>query len=202
MIRLLVALYPRKWRDSFGEDFAALLEDTRLTPRAVFDVMAHAGKLHAGSHRRDRAVRAAERISLRPGDARYRLSRLSAMVLLASFLIGIVVGAVEYTHRSPAIERHMAGANAITVHVVLAIAAAAAVIGIQARRSRRPPQREYSPWAAPLSASALTRLSRTILFAHGLSPPAPLASCRQESLSREHCLPPALRQKQAEGTRT
>ncbi len=113
---------------------------------------------------------AAQRIGLRPGDTRYRLSRLSAMVLLASFLIGIAAGAVEYTHRSPAIERHVAGANAITVHVVLAIAAAAAVIGIQARRSRRPAQREYSPWAAPLSASALARLRRTILFAHGLSP--------------------------------
>lgn len=35
MIGLLVALYPRKWRAVFGEEFAALLEDTRLTPRAV-----------------------------------------------------------------------------------------------------------------------------------------------------------------------
>lgn len=52
MIRLLVALYPTKWRDSFGEEFAALLEDTRLTPRAVFDVVAHAGRLRAASHGR------------------------------------------------------------------------------------------------------------------------------------------------------
>lgn len=52
MIRLLVALYPRKWRASFGEEFAALLEDTRLTPGAVFDVVVNAGKLHAASHRR------------------------------------------------------------------------------------------------------------------------------------------------------
>jgi hypothetical protein len=52
MIGLLVALYPRKWREEFGEEFAALLEDTRLTPRAVFDVVVHAGKLHAERHRR------------------------------------------------------------------------------------------------------------------------------------------------------
>lgn len=52
MIRLLVALYPRKWRASYGEEFAALLEDTRLTPRAVLDVIFQAGKLHAGSRRR------------------------------------------------------------------------------------------------------------------------------------------------------
>ncbi len=52
MTRLLVALYPRKWRADFGEEFAALLEDTRLTPRAVFDAVVSAGKLHAASHRR------------------------------------------------------------------------------------------------------------------------------------------------------
>jgi hypothetical protein len=56
MIRLLVALYPGKWREEFGGEFAALLEDTQLTPRAVFDVVAQAGKLHAASHRRLAAV--------------------------------------------------------------------------------------------------------------------------------------------------
>ncbi len=52
MIRLLVALYPREWRATFGEEFAALIEDTRLTPRAVVDVVVSAGKLRAASHRR------------------------------------------------------------------------------------------------------------------------------------------------------
>jgi len=51
MIRLLVALYPRKWRGTFGDEFAALLEDTRLTPRAVLDVVVSAGKLRASGHR-------------------------------------------------------------------------------------------------------------------------------------------------------
>jgi hypothetical protein len=52
MTRLLIALYPRKWRAAFGEEFTALLEDTRLTPRAVADVVITAGKLHAASRRR------------------------------------------------------------------------------------------------------------------------------------------------------
>jgi hypothetical protein len=52
MTRLLVALYPRKWRAEFGEEFAALLEGSRLTPVAVFDVVVSAGKLQAASHRR------------------------------------------------------------------------------------------------------------------------------------------------------
>ena len=48
MISLLVALYPKKWR----EEFAALLEDSRLTPGTVFDVVVQAGKLRAERHRR------------------------------------------------------------------------------------------------------------------------------------------------------
>jgi hypothetical protein len=52
MIRALVALYPAKWRAEFGDEFAALLEDTRLTPRAVVDVTLQAGKLHVVGHRR------------------------------------------------------------------------------------------------------------------------------------------------------
>ena len=114
-------------------------------------------------------MRAAGRIGLRPENPRYRLSRLSATVFLALFLTGIAEGAAQYTRRSPVLERHVAGTNAITIHVLLAIAAAAAVISIQARRSRQPARRRHSPWAAPFSASALARLSRTIRFAHGLS---------------------------------
>lgn len=52
MTRALVALYPRKWRAEFGDEFAALLDDTRLTPRAVADVIAQAGRLQAAAHRR------------------------------------------------------------------------------------------------------------------------------------------------------
>jgi hypothetical protein len=52
MIRALVALYPATWRAEFGDEFAALLEDTRLTPRAVLDITVQAGKLHAAAHQR------------------------------------------------------------------------------------------------------------------------------------------------------
>jgi hypothetical protein len=52
MIRALVALYPAKWRAEFGDEFAALLEDTRLTPRAVADVAVQAGRLHVAARRR------------------------------------------------------------------------------------------------------------------------------------------------------
>ena len=32
LIRILVALHPKDWRERYGAEFAALLEDTRLTP--------------------------------------------------------------------------------------------------------------------------------------------------------------------------
>lgn len=112
---------------------------------------------------------AGERTRVRPKNPGYQLSRLTGTVFVALFLIGVAEGAAQYARRSPAIVRHVAGSNAITIHVVLATAAAAAVIGIQARRPRRPAQREPSPWATPFSASALARLSRTIRFAHGPS---------------------------------
>ena len=51
VIGLLVALFPRKWRASFGEEFAALLEETRLTPAVIIDVVAQAGLLHVRAHR-------------------------------------------------------------------------------------------------------------------------------------------------------
>lgn len=51
MIRLLLALHPKARRRTHGEEFAVLLEKSRLTPRAALDVLAQAAKLHATVHR-------------------------------------------------------------------------------------------------------------------------------------------------------
>ena len=64
MIRLLVACYPKAWRRAYGEEFAALLEQTRLTPRAVLDVLVQAAKLHASAHRAGSLVGAAVLVSM------------------------------------------------------------------------------------------------------------------------------------------
>lgn len=50
--RLLVALYPRQWRETFGDEFSALLEKTRLTPAVIVDVAIHAARLRVGTHGR------------------------------------------------------------------------------------------------------------------------------------------------------
>ncbi len=50
--RVLLAMHPRAWRQRYGEEFAALLEDTTLTAAVVADVLKHCGALHARAHPR------------------------------------------------------------------------------------------------------------------------------------------------------
>ena len=38
-MRWLLRLYPKAWRRRYGEEFAALLEEDRMTPAAVLDVI-------------------------------------------------------------------------------------------------------------------------------------------------------------------
>jgi len=64
VIRVLLALYPKAWRRTYGEEFAALLEQTRLTPRVVLDVLAQATKLQASAHRARFLVGAAVLVSI------------------------------------------------------------------------------------------------------------------------------------------
>jgi hypothetical protein len=117
-------------------------------------------------------VTAPGRMGIRPENPRYRLSRVTAAVFAVLLVAGITEGAAQYARRSSKIERHVAGTNAITLHVLIAVAAAAAVLTLQARRSRQPAwQRAPSPWAAPFSATAASRLRRTIRLADGLSLP-------------------------------
>lgn len=64
MIRFLLAFYPRAWRRTYGEEFAALLEQTRLTPAAILDVLAQAAKVRANLHRSGLLVGAAALVSV------------------------------------------------------------------------------------------------------------------------------------------
>jgi hypothetical protein len=102
----------------------------------------------------------------RPG---FRPSRFIVGALAVLFLLGIAKGAVEYAGRSSVRQAHVAGTNAILVHVLLAVAVAAIVLVIQVRRARRPGERGPSPWAAPFSARAAARVGRTLRFAQGPS---------------------------------
>jgi hypothetical protein len=45
--RWLIALYPARWRDRYGDEFAALLDEEPVTPRLVIDVIRGALDAHA-----------------------------------------------------------------------------------------------------------------------------------------------------------
>lgn len=45
LIRLAARLYPRRWRDRYGEEFEALLDDVRPGGRIAFDVLIGAGSM-------------------------------------------------------------------------------------------------------------------------------------------------------------
>jgi hypothetical protein len=98
---------------------------------------------------------------------RMRVSRLSVPVLAAAFLVGLAKGAIAYSHRSSVLEQHAPGTNAITIHVVLAVVAAAVVVVIQVRRWRKPGQPGPAPWIAPFSRSAVAGMSRAVRLSPG-----------------------------------
>jgi hypothetical protein len=112
---------------------------------------------------------AMEQADVRGARPPWRPSRFTAIALTVLFALGIAKGAVEYARRSAVREAHVAGTNAVLVHVLLAAAVAALVIAVQVRRARRPGDRGPSPWAAPFSARAAARLARTFRFAGGVS---------------------------------
>jgi hypothetical protein len=47
MIRWLLRLYPKRWRQRYGDEYHALLEDLDLGPRTIVGVAAHAARVHA-----------------------------------------------------------------------------------------------------------------------------------------------------------
>jgi len=57
---LLLGLYPRAWRERYGDEFAALLEDIGITPGVVLDVLAGALDAHIRRRASDRAAARAQ----------------------------------------------------------------------------------------------------------------------------------------------
>jgi len=110
VIRFLVGLHPRRWRERHGDEFAALLEETRLSSRVVMDVVLHAGRLHVRAHRRLRRFCAVlvmsvcvEVISLRAGLTANVLwaptNLLRALALIATAGPWIVLAGDALFHR-------------------------------------------------------------------------------------------------------
>lgn len=90
---------------------------------------------------------------------------LTATVVSMAFVAGGAIGALTYAHRSSVVEKHVAGTNAVSVHIVIAVAVVALVIGAHILR----PRWGHGAWVAPFSKNALSRLSQTIRLQRGVT---------------------------------
>lgn len=64
----LITLYPAAWRERYGDELAALLEEIGIGPRTILDVLSGALDAHVRQHAIDRAAAQAERALLKGGE--------------------------------------------------------------------------------------------------------------------------------------
>ena len=143
MLRLLIRLYPARWRARYGEEFAATLEERPLGPFDIADVLL--GALDAHLHLRGLGA-ASEHgkgfaMSLRLGGYAAVLGGLLWLFVLAASTIN--------DGREP-------GSFAIGIGVVLATAATLiALIGLSAFQARRHPLLTWAAFAIPCAGAVV-----------------------------------------------
>ena len=96
------------------------------------------------------------------------LSKTTVLTCALVFVAGVVAGIFSYIQRSPVVEEHIPGANAVPAQIVLALAAVGLFIGLPRLRLAR--QAPYSIWVAPFSQSGLDRLEQTMRLRSGVLP--------------------------------
>jgi hypothetical protein len=96
------------------------------------------------------------------------LSKTTVLTCALVFVAGVAAGIFSYIQRSPVVEEHIPGANAVPAHIVLALVAVGLFIGLPRLRLAR--QAPYSIWVAPFSQSGLDRLEHTMRLRSGVLP--------------------------------
>jgi len=120
-IRLAVGLYPARWRDRYGEEFGALLEETGMSIPMLFDILIAAVDAHlhpTGPHR--------------SWPLMIEHLRRSELVVFASWIVFVIAGLAfqrmtEGDPFAPIAARHVAVGIAYAVVVGGAVVSLAAV---------------------------------------------------------------------------
>jgi len=81
MMKKLVALYPRAWRERYGEEFLALLDEQPMTPRVVVDLLRGALDAHLHPQKGGTVPRAASGV-VPPAASSARANILMGAVLI------------------------------------------------------------------------------------------------------------------------
>jgi hypothetical protein len=137
MIALLLRLYPARWRDRYGDEFAAILEERPLGPFDVADVLL--GALDANLHLRGLGA------ASQHGKGFAMSLRIGGYAAVVGGLLWLYVLAANAIN-----DGAEAGAPMIGLAVVAAtVATLVALIGLSAFQSRRHPALTWAAFAIP-----------------------------------------------------
>lgn len=137
MIALLLRLYPARWRDRYGDEFAAVLEERPLGPFDVADVLL--GALDANLHLRGLGA------ASQHGKGFAMSLRIGGYAAVVGGLLWLYVLAANAIN-----DGAEAGAPMIGFAVVAAaVATLVALIGLSAFQSRRHPALTWAAFAIP-----------------------------------------------------
>jgi hypothetical protein len=94
MIRLLLSLYPRTWRERYGEELADLIDDTGLTPRVALDVLRGAAVERATTARL--ALAGGGTMVIGPAWRHPQVWAVAALLVLAPTLAFVLLSILAY----------------------------------------------------------------------------------------------------------
>ena len=138
-MRLLLRLYPAAWRDRYGEEFAALLEERPLSPFDVLDIAF--GAFDARLRPRDLAL------DLAPRRKRLMNERIGGIGAIAGGGLLLLMMGIGFLVPG-------SGTAAVYLYPVVAIALLAAFFGLSAVQGRRNPALVWMAIALPVAGLA------------------------------------------------
>lgn len=152
MIALLIRLYPARWRDRYGEEFAAVLEERALGPFDVADVLL--GALDANLHLRGLGA------ASQHGKGFAMSLRIGGYAAVVGGLLWLYVLAANAIY-----DDALAGAPMVGLAIMAAtVATLVALVGLSAFQSRRHPALTWSAFAIP-AVGALVGLLAAVAMA-------------------------------------
>ena len=146
MRSLLIRCYPRSWRDRYGDEFAAILEDRHLGPYDVADVLLAAIDAHLHLRGLDAARRTHGGIAMSQRIGGY--AAVIAGILWLAALVGNAINNGADTG-SPLLPLLLLGATAATL---------VALVGLSAFQSRRHPVLVWAAFAIPALGATVSLL--------------------------------------------
>jgi hypothetical protein len=155
MIALLLRLYPARWRDRYGDEFAAVLEERPLGPFDVADVLL--GALDANLHLRGLGA------ASQHGKGFAMSLRIGGYAAVVGGLLWLYVLAANAIN-----DGAEAGAPMIGFAVVAAtVATLVALVGLSAFQSRRHPALTWAAFAIPAFGAVVGLLAASAMAVVG-----------------------------------